>query len=302
LSKGARLVVATLYLGWMIGGAAYLLYCAFTYRGVVRWAGEWQMAHLGAYYWSATFILGIAVLILPTYVLVKLFPGSANAPVVVTPQIAPTQAELQKTASRLRRVILWIGLASLAVALISGFIGNQKSNEPVVFEPFDISRTTGEPPEHVELSGIAQTPFIIEHQETINGHTTVHTYVPLTAPGWRVTDPVAYFLRPMSLAYVGDRGTMLFDQRTRPFAVRLKGVLLRNDLPAVVVAGYEKGGLKLAPTIRVLDTQPSAENEIYFLVATPAGILALLSFGVLALVRLVQRRAASGRPSPRVSR
>jgi hypothetical protein len=295
LSKGARLVVATLFMGWMVGGTVYLLYCAFAFAGLVRWVGEWEMAHLGDYYWGVTFIAGIAVLMLPAVALVKLFPGSANAP--ITPRPVPNPAELQPGEARFLRALPWTGLSALAIALILGFIGYQKSSEPVVYEPFDVSRTTAEAPKHVELTGIAQTGFIIRHTETINGHTTEHTYLPLTAPGWRMGDPVAYFIQPTSPTYVDNRGIFPFDSRTPPFAVTFKGTLFRNDLPAVVAAGFEKGGLKMAPTVRVLDTRLDADEEIYFLIATPFGIAGLLFLVLAAITRLFVRRAASARPA-----
>jgi len=292
-SSGRALVAAGLLLGWILGGGAYLLYCAFTYRGLVRWVGDWEMRHLGAYAWRGTFLAGIVVLVLPVYLLVKLLPrdSSISTPLDPTSRALPGPGDARSRAARVRRAILWVGLGALLVAATSGFLGYRESNQVVVHEAFDLSRATAVAPKHVELSGMAQTGFLIVQRVILNGHTTVHLYVPLTSSGWSPTEPVVYFANPTSPVYVGDSGLRRFDPGTAPFAVRMKGSLLADALPGTVRSGFEQRGLRLAPRTWVLDTRPSADEEIYFLVAIPAGIVALLSFGLLAAVRLVRRRA-----------
>jgi hypothetical protein len=202
------------------------------------------------------------VLILPAYFLVKLLPERRDSSEAVgAPSSAAAPGDLQARAVRVRRAVLWIGLGALLVALTSAFVGYRKLSEPVVYEPFDLSSAAGTPPEHVELSGIAQTAFLVTQRETISGHTTGHTYVPLTGLGWRSTEPVAYFIEPTSTVYVGERGPVRFDPRTPPFAVRMRGVLFSGALPGTVVAAFEKAGLKLAPKTQLLDTQPAAEED-----------------------------------------
>ena len=205
---------------------------------------------------------GLVVLILPAYFLVKLLPERRDSSEAVgAPSSAAAPGDLQARAVRVRRAVLWIGLGALLVALTSAFVGYRKLSEPVVYEPFDLSSAAGTPPEHVELSGIAQTAFLVTQRETISGHTTGHTYVPLTGLGWRSTEPVAYFIEPTSTVYVGERGPVRFDPRTPPFAVRMRGVLFSGALPGTVVAAFEKAGLKLAPKTQLLDTQPAAEED-----------------------------------------
>lgn len=67
----------------------------------------------------------------------------------------------------------------------------------------------------------------------------------------------------------------------------------------MVVAAFEKAGLRLAPTTQLLDTRPAAEDEGYFLVAAPAGILAVLAFVLLVVGRFFRRTGASSGMQPR---
>jgi hypothetical protein len=295
LSQRGRRVLAALYLGWFLGGGAYLFYCAFTYRGLIRWLGDWEMRHLGGYAWRATLLGGLLVLLLPTYFLIKLLPKeSAALESGVAPPSTPVDPSL--AAVRVRRVLLGIGLASLAVALSSAFVGYRKSSEPVVYTPFDLSSASGPPAAHVDLVGVAQTGFIISQRERIGGHTTVRTYLPLTRADWRPLEPVAYFVEPTSPVYVDERGPLRFDPRTPPFGVRMRGVLVRDGLPGTVLAAFEKTGLKLAATTQLLDTRPAADDEVDFLVAGITGILGLLALAVLVVTGFARRRAAPGGP------
>jgi len=278
-SRWGRLVAAGLYLAWLFGGGAYLLYGLFTYRGT-------------GYWWRASFLGDLMVLMLPAYLLTKLLPAESAGPSAqgVRP-VSDARGENRAKALRIRRALLWIGLVSAVVALALGFVGYLRSNEPVTFAPFDLSRSLGSPPRHVELTGVAQTPFVVVQAEHIGSHTTIHTYVPLTRSDWRPSDPVAFFLEPATAVYVDERGAARFDRRTPPFPVRIRGTLFHDGLPASVRAAFEKGGLQLAPSIQLLDPRPAADVEILFVLAIPAGLLALLSLTILLLASFAGRRA-----------
>jgi len=177
-----------------------------------------------------------------------------------------------------------LGLVGLLTALIAGFVGYQRSSEPVSYVSWDAS-AAGAPPRNVELSGIAQTALVVTYGERIGGHTRLQRYIPITASGWQASEPIRYLLKPIAPSRSSDA-------RTPPFAVRIRGTLLRDDLPGVAATGFEKAGVKLASTFWVLDPQAHAEDEWLFVVAGGGGILFLLSAVVLAIGALRRAPAA----------
>src|SRR5262249_2165906 len=155
-------------------------------------------------------------------------------------------------------------------ALVTSFIGYQRSTEQLSYRPWTAS-SPGAPPRTVELVGIAQTTFIIGYRETIGGHTTVQRYVPVTPTGWQRSEPVRYLLRGASTAYTSAQGPRSYDPRTPPFAIVIRGTLLKDDLPGVAATAFENAGVTLAPTVWVLDPRPHAEDEGLFVVASAGG-------------------------------
>jgi hypothetical protein len=285
-NKPLRYVVAALFLTWMVGGFAYLVYGLITYRGVVKWVAEWELAHLGGYDSRLTFILGVLVLIAPALLLVRL---SGEGPGPAPRLVAPKASQLARSRQNAFRVMGVLGLLGLLTALVASFIGYHRSTEPVSYASWNAS-SPGAPPKRVELVGTAQTAFIITYRETIGGHATYQRYVPVTAADWQPSEPVRYLLRAAATAYASERGPRSYDPRTPSFAITVRGTLLRDELPGVAATALEKAGVKLAPTVWVLDTRAHAEDEGLFLVAGAGGILFLLSAGVLAVGAVARRK------------
>ena len=73
-------------------------------------------------------------------------------------------------------------------------------------------------------------------------------------------------------------------------------MLFENDLPGIVEAEYQKHGITLASPYYVLDTDVSADVDIYWEVAAGAGLTGLVLLLSAALVPIAARRAkARGR-------
>jgi hypothetical protein len=273
---------------WLAAGGAYILYAWITYTGLYRWAAEWEMAQFGSYEAEGTVIgLFIALIGLPAGLLAllgkKLGRPAAGAGVTHAP---PAKRQVSP------RTFALIGLAAIAVAVGSGWLGYRKSQQPVAFEAVNLSDHRAPQSTHVEMTGVAQTGMIVEWEETINGNKTTTTYLPLTAPDWKESQPITYFLRPAVNAIAGPDGYHMIDANSPPFALTQKGVLFSNDLPGAVRTEYEKHGLTLASPAYVLDTKEDADLEIYWEVAAGAGITALVLLLSAALVPIAQRRAA----------
>ena len=273
---------------WFVGAAAYILYAWIAYSGLYRWAAEWEMAQFGSYEVEGTVIgLFVALIGLPAGLL-ALLGKALGRPAIGA---AVTQAPPAKRQVSPRTFAL-SGLAAIAVAVGSGWLGYRKSQQPVAFEAVNLADHRAPQSTHVEMTGVAQTGLIVQWEETINGDKTTTTYLPLTAPDWQESQPITYFLRPTVNAIAGPDGYHMIDANSPPFALTLKGVLFSNDLPGAVRTEYEKHGLTLASPAYVLDTKDDAELEIYWEVAGGAGITALVLLLSAALMPIAQRRAA----------
>ena len=273
---------------WFVGAAAYILYAWIAYSGLYRWAAEWEMAQFGSYEVEGTVIgLFVALIGLPAGLL-ALLGKALGRPAIGA---AVTQAPPAKRQVSPRTFAL-IGLAAIAVAVGSGWLGYRKSQQPVAFEAVNLADHRAPQSTHVEMTGVAQTGLIVQWEETINGDKTTTTYLPLTAPDWQESQPITYFLRPTVNAIAGPDGYHMIDANAPPFALTQKGVLFSNDLPGAVRTEYEKHGLTLASPAYVLDTKDDAELEIYWEVAGGAGITALVLLLSAALMPIAQRRAA----------
>jgi len=280
-----------LFVVWLVGGGLYILYAWTTYSGLYRWAAEWEMAQFGSYEVEGTLVgLFFALIGLPAGVLAlfgkllgrsdasSAFTAAMGKPAVGTRQASP-------------RLFVLLGLVALLVAAGAGWLGYHKSQQPVTFEAVNLADGKAPQSNRVEMTGVARTDLIVQFEETINGNKTETTYLPLTAPDWKDGQPITYFLRPAVNAIAGPNGYQMLDSNTAPFALTMKGVLFRNDLPGAVQAEYEKHGFALSSPIYVLDTKDDADIEIYWEVAGGAGITALVLLLSAALMPIAQRRA-----------
>jgi hypothetical protein len=182
----------------------------------------------------------------------------------------------------------------MGASAAAGWFGYQKSIAPVAFEPVSLAEQHAPQSRHVELTAVAQTPLLVEYVEKINGQETTYTYLPLTPPGWRRSDPIAYFLRPNFNVYIGANRTFSIDPNTAPFPIVQKGVLFRDDLPGLVISEYEKHGFRLASSPVVLDTKLDSDTDIYFEIALGAGFFVVTAFAVAAIFAFKTRHLRAG--------
>jgi hypothetical protein len=285
--------------GWLLAGGvpawfAYVIYAWITYSGVWRRAAQWELDHLGSYDEKLTFIV---VLFVPSlavgslvYLVLKLFPVEAAATASRPAAPLRTMQALIDPAKAPKQMAI-VAIVAALIGIGSGALGYIEMQQPVTFEPIDLAGPAAPQTRHATLRGVAQTGTILVLKETLNGHVTETSYLPLTGPSWRRGEPVAFFLRPRGNVYVDRDGAKVFDPQTRPFPVETQGTLFRNGLPGLVQAEFEKRGIVMAHDTFVVDPKVDADLDVYFVIALGGLIGALVMALAAFLMRQKMRRA-----------
>ena len=277
MSGVGKLVIWVCY----AAAVAYIGYSWYTYSGLFRLAVEWQLANFESYSLKAT-LAGLAVaLIVPVAVVAKLLGG---------PDL-PNETTRLTQALKAPAVAALLGVVLLAVGVGAGWLGYQKSQEIITYEPVDLSAGQTPSSNHVVLTGIAHTEYLLQFESKRRGSTTIDNYFPLASSAWRRGEPFVYFVKTKATAYLPQSGgqPVIFSGRTPPFRMTTeKALLVRNGLPGPVGEAFRKS-ITLADPPIVLDMNPNADFEMYWIVAIAAG---LLGFGMLltAAVMAVRRR------------
>jgi len=124
--------------------------------------------------------------------------------------------------------------------------------------------------------------------------TTLNRYVPLTPATWRQGQPLVYFMKTNTTAYMPPGGGRVFllSQRTPPFQMTTEpGVLMPDGLPGRSGERYRKNNIALASPTIMLNLSSGADVQPFFVTAGVSGILGLFHAG---------RRGGNG-PAPAAS-
>jgi len=179
---------------------AYMGYSWYTYSGLYRLIVEWQLETFESFSLKLTLVGMVLVLIVPIAAVGTLLGG----PNVI---IKPDQlAQLESSP----RLIALIGLLLLAVSAGVGWHACQISPEAITYEPVDLTAGQLLSAQHVVLTGIAQTEYLMQYETKHGGSSTVHTYFPLTSSTWRRAEPLVYFLKTNATAYMPEGGGRTF--------------------------------------------------------------------------------------------
>jgi hypothetical protein len=269
---------------WMCYAAAvaYVGYSWYTYSGLFRLAVEWQLATFESYSLKATLAVLAVALILPVAVVARLKGG----PDLPTETTRVTEA-LKSPAS-----LAVLGIVLLAVGAGAGWLGYQKSQETITYESVDLNAGQKPSSDHVVLTGVAHTEYLVQLESKRRGRTTTDNYFPLVSSAWRRGEPLVYFVKTNATAYLPQGGgqPVVFSRGT-PFQMTTeKALLVRNGLPGPVGEAFRKTNTVADPPI-VLDMNPNADFEMYWIGAIIGGFL---GFGMLltAAVLATRRRRA----------
>jgi hypothetical protein len=267
-----------LYWLYLAGCLAFVGYEWYSYSGLYRMAAEWQMDTFGSYSLKLTALVLLVALMIPGAIVAKLLGLELKG---LEPRAPAVDV----------RLVLVAGLILAVMAAGAGWYGYGKATEKVAFESFDLSNGKVPPSNHVTMTGVAHTEYLVEFETKHNGSTSVDRYVPITAANWRPGDPLVYFMKTNTTAYMPPGGGKPFElsRRTPPFRMTTQpSVLIENGLPGPVAEVYRKRNVALAPAPVVLD-HPGAEAAPYFITAGIGGVGGI-SCLVAAVTMAIRRR------------
>jgi len=260
---------------------AYMGYSWYSYSGLYRLLVEWQLETFGSFSLKMTLFGMMLVLIVPI----------ATAGLVLGgPNVMSQPDRLAQLQSSPRSMAL-LGLLLLAVSAGVGWFAYQISQQPIAYESVDL--TAGQLPstQHVVLTGIAQTEYLMQYETKRSGSTTVHTYFPLTSSTWRSGEPLVYFLKTNATAYMPEGGgrTFAFSRSTPPFKMTTQQALLvRNGLPGPIGEAYHRNNIAIADPPIMLDVSPDADYGTYTITSIACAFGGL--FALFASARMAFRR------------
>jgi hypothetical protein len=187
-----------------------------------------------------------------------------------------------------------LGLFLLVAGAGVGWFAYQKSQETITYEPVDL--TAGQLPstQHVVLTGIARTEYLMQYETKSSGTSTVHTYFPLTSSTWRRGEPLVYFLKTNATAYMPEGGgrVVAFSRTTPPFKMTTQQALLvRNGLPGPIGEAYRKNSIAIADSPIELDVSPGADFETYAIAAVVCALGGFFTLFASAMMAVRRRRA-----------
>ena len=267
---------------YIVAVTGYIFYGWYSYTGLFRFAAEWQLEHFQAYSVKLTLIVSILVLLIPAAVLAKVFG---------------VEYQLRRGGSGGGSSGLFaaLGVVALAVAVGAGWYGYEKSMETVNVESLDLSKGDAPRSEHVVITGVARTDYIIEFETKIAGMKTLDRYVPLTSAAWRPGQPLVYFMKTNTTAYLPPGGGRVFmlSQGAPPFQMTTQpGVLVRDGLPGPVAERYRKNNIALASPPILLNLSSGADVQPFFVTAGVSGMLGFFMLVAAGAMALRQRRLA----------
>jgi hypothetical protein len=267
---------------WLYAAAAcaYICYEWYAYAGLYRLAAEWQLEQFGSYGLKLTLLFPLMVLLMPAAVLVSL-TGMQD-------QLRGADAGPRSSA-----IFVLLGIVALAVAAGAGWYGYVKSMETVDVESLDLSKGDTPRSTHVAITGIARTEYIVEFGTKTSGTTKLDRYIPLTPASWRPGQPLVYFMKTNMTAYMppGGGGMVMLSPRTPAFQITTQpGVLVRDGLPGAVGEGYRKNNIAVASPPIVLNLNPGADLQPFFVTAGVSGLLGFVMLVSAGAAALRQRR------------
>ncbi len=237
----ARRISLLRILGWLWIAAvvAAMGWGWAAYAGPYRLFAEWQLAWLGAYYPTYTFLIPALLLAAPALG-VALRPSGPQSPV--------PPAEAQR---RTLRGMILAGVACLAVAAGFGAYAWREANrEPSVGElALSSGREAPPPSDLVRVTGVLRAEYSFRVTRSSNQS---ETYTPLVPPGWKPGQPIGWFV--LSRGYGAStpppailrRGEMPGSMTTAP------GVAQAGALPGMLLTPITQAGLAVDVNCLVL--------------------------------------------------
>ena len=262
--------------------AAYMGYSWYTYSGLYRLIVEWQLETFGSFSVKMTMLAMTLTLLVPIAIVGRLL-GGPN--LTKKPDLAQAQSS--------PGLIALLGLFLLVAGAGVGWFAYQKSQETIAYESIDLAAGQLPSTQHVVLTGIARTEYLMQYETKSSGSSTTHTYFPLTSSSWRRGEPFVYFLKTNATAYMPEGGGPMFafSRTTPPFKMTTQQALLvRNGLPGPIGEAYRKNNIAIADLPIVLDVSPGADFETYAIAAVVCALGGFFTLFASAMMAVRRRR------------
>lgn len=262
--------------------AAYIGYSWYAYSGLYRLIVEWQLETFGSFSLKMTLVGMMLVLIVPIAVVGRLLggPNLLKRPNLVQAQTSP-------------RLMALLGLLLLVASAGVGWFAYQKSQETITYEPVDLTAGRLPSTQHVVLTGIARTEYLMQYETKRGGSSTTDTYFPLTSSNWRRGEPLVYFLKTNATVYIPEGGgrTFAFARTTPPFKMTTQQALLvRNGLPGPIGEAYRNNNIAIADSPILLDVSPGADYETYAIASIACALGGVFTLFASAMTAIRRRR------------
>jgi hypothetical protein len=145
----------------------------------------------------------------------------------------------------------------------------------------------------VTITGIARTEYIVEFGTKTAGTTTLDRYIPLTPASWRPGQPLVYFMKTNTTAYMAPGGGSMLMLSPKTPALQMTtqpGVLVRDGFPGPVGEGYRKNNIAVASPPIVLNLNAGADAQPFFVTAGVGGMFGFVMLVAAGAMALRQRR------------
>jgi hypothetical protein len=275
----ARLFLTRFCLGWLVFVPLMTVWEVVQYWGPYRWLCEWQLSLGGEYDAALTAILPALLLVAPA--LAFLVHQERAKPTVVAKPLDPAAAR-----ALVSRVLAATGLLGAAVCAGAWLWSQQlpdRSDPPVRVDIAQLGNAT--PPLGAAiLIGDVDFGRAVSKMTDRKSPEMVRTfYLPVIAAG-SVDEPVRFFV---------DERTQIAGPNAPPPRFpddRLRGVLVEGGLPRDMARMLTLKNVKIAEPYYLLLTGAEGARLSYHVVAGLAGLVATMSFALLAVVRLSRNR------------
>lgn len=261
-SNVISLVVPVLLAVWFL----YLVYGVITGKGVIGWLNAVQAARAGKFSTKLSFITGIVYMLCGGGVIALVWdrldrwvggPGPLAA-ATQGPQPGPAVPSAPPAVSDRRRgtrLALWMFVAIAAGTWVIGtpaylwIAAEHREDAQARYVTVDLgARTVSWPQEtHVSLRGVPQGDQVLVLKRGNDSHKTY--FVPMTGEGWTPALPV--------------QAVLTFEGESAAHLDRLVlGRLRRDGLPRAAVEAFEREGVKIDASHRLVEWVPSVQGQV----------------------------------------
>jgi uncharacterized membrane protein len=277
-------IKALLFAFWVTVVSVVALWQSLNYDGVMAIFAEWQFNMIGLYYPSLTYVVVIAILTLPGYLLF-LRPRQRDGD-------ETTEAYILRSARSFLRALIGVaaglGLAGLALLFAMSMLPTSSG----VLQRIALDKALVALPREglTELNGAVRYDRVVafDTDQGVAGRSA--RYAPIVAPG-SLDRAIQFFVELPPV-----------DKATRGGTTTMTGILKKSALPGEVVQLYRYAGYRVETPFFVLHSDAASLRRPYLVVVTQLVIGILIALILAGFqwrrVRRLYQRSGETRLSP----